>query len=145
MIFCVRFLHNAGRQCTTQVDRMYLIIKHLDLNWLQVILVYNLSMSCPSKSRDDDSSSLSARYCQCIYNATSFKNRFMRVHKVGSTNTYQHTHTQTCTIAAVHNIRPTNQHTDTDWTDSSKISGDNVCGLHSQKKCYNEAEPGHTH
>ncbi len=53
-------------------------VKHLDLNWLQVILVYNSSLSCPSESREDDSSPLSAPYCQCIYDATSFKNRLMR-------------------------------------------------------------------
>ena len=58
--------------------RMNLIIKHLDLNWLQVSLVYNSSLSCPSESREDSSSSLSAPYCQCIYDAASFKNRLMR-------------------------------------------------------------------
>ncbi len=57
---------------------MNLLIKHLDLNWLQVILVYNSSLSCPSESREDGPSSLSAPYCQCIYDATSFKNRLMR-------------------------------------------------------------------
>ncbi len=66
-----------GRQILAP-DRMNLIIKHLDLNWLQVILVYNSSLSCPSESREDDPSSLSAPYCQCIYDATSFKNRLMR-------------------------------------------------------------------
>ncbi len=59
--------------------RINLIIKHLDLNWLQVILVYNSSLSCPSERREDDPSSLSAPYCQYIYDATSFKNRLMRL------------------------------------------------------------------
>ncbi len=57
---------------------MYLIIKHLDLNWLPLILVCNSSLSCPSENREDGSSSLSAPYCQCIYDATSFNNQFMQ-------------------------------------------------------------------
>ncbi len=61
------------------VNRMNLIIKHLDLNWLQVIFVDNSSLSCTSENREDDPSSLSAPYCQCIYDATSFNNRLMRI------------------------------------------------------------------
>ncbi len=37
------------------------------------------SQSQLSENREDDPSSLSAPYCQCIYDATSFENRLMRL------------------------------------------------------------------
>ncbi len=70
-------IYNPGQNECQIISRINLIIKHLDLNWLQAILVYNSSLSCPSENREDDPSSFSAPYCQCIYDATSFKNRLM--------------------------------------------------------------------